>query len=225
MNRKKYVKLSYDLSSSSPRPSDIPKVGIDKYYSISTDGSNVYRISLTSHSGTHVDSPLHMIPGGIAITDFNIDEFIYNKPYCIKIPLKDSELIQMQHLQDYKDIIALSDLLLIKTGFWEYRKSDPKRYSCRNPGFSEKAALYIRDCFRNISAIGLDSISFAAMEKLDEGLNAHKILLGGKGKKFLIYEDLDLKYDLSKLKQVIALPWFIEGVDSAPCTILGIIEE
>ena len=131
----------------------------------------------------------------------------------------------MQHLQDYKDIIALSDLLLIKTGFWEYRKSDPKRYSCRNPGFSEKAALYIRDCFRNISAIGLDSISFAAMEKLDEGLNAHKILLGGKGKKFLIYEDLDLKYDLSKLKQVIALPWFIEGVDSAPCTILGIIEE
>jgi kynurenine formamidase len=225
MNRKKYVKLSYDLSLSTPLPPDIPKVEIDKYHSISTDGSNIYKISLTSHSGTHVDSPLHMMPGGIAITNFNIDEFIYNKPCCIKIPLKDCELIQMQHLEYYKDIIALSDLLLIKTGFGKYRKSDPTRYSYRNPGFSEKAAIYIRDCFQNIRAIGLDSISLAAIKNLDEGLKAHKILLGGEGKKFLIYEDLDLKYDLLKLKQVIALPWFIEGIDSAPCTILGVIEE
>jgi len=220
--KKKYLKLSYDLSINTPQPPGIPDVLISRHSSISNDGSNVYRISVSSHSGTHVDAPLHMIYGGLSIVDYRIDEFIYNKPCCIKIPLKESELVKAEHLENYKDIIRLCDFLLIETGFWRYRASDPNIFIYKNPGFSVEAAEYIRDYFKNIRALGLDSISLASMENLEEGLEAHKILFNIGEKKFLIYEDVNLNHDLSDLKQVIAFPWLIKGIDSAPCSILGI---
>ncbi|GAI00260.1 unnamed protein product, partial [marine sediment metagenome] len=73
-------------------------------------------------------------------------------------------------------------------------------------------------------AIGMDTISLAAIKHLDEGMNAHKVLLNGIDRKFLIYEAMDLSSNLLyELSEVIALPWLIKKIDSAPCTILGII--
>ena len=53
-------------------------------------------------------------------------------------------------------------------------------------------------------------------------MEAHKVLLGGKGRRFLIVEDADLSDDLSDIQQVILMPWLIEGIDSAPCSLIGI---
>jgi len=35
---------------------------------------------------------------------------------------------------------------------------------------------------------------------------------------------MNLDFDLSRLTRVIALPLFIEGVDSSLCTVMGIID-
>ena len=57
-----------------------------------------------------------------------------------------------------------------------------------------------------------------------EGIRCHQALLGfGRedGRRILIIEDLNLPLDLPPPKRVIALPLFITGVDSAPCTVVA----
>jgi kynurenine formamidase len=70
----------------------------------------------------------------------------------------------------------------------------------------------------------MDTISLACMQHLEEGLEAHRILLRGDGRRFLIIEDMNLDFDLSHLRRVFALPLFIEGVDSSPCTVMGVTD-
>ena len=88
---------------------------------------------------------------------------------------------------------------------------------------SSGAATYVVEQFPALRAIGLDTVSLACMQHLEDGLEAHRILLRGEGRRFLIIEDMNLDRDLSRLQQVMAVPLFIEGADSSPCTVMGLI--
>ena len=57
-----------------------------------------------------------------------------------------------------------------------------------------------------------------------KALEAHRILLRGEARRFLIIEDMNLDWDLTQLRHVMALPLFLEGLDSAPCTVVGVVE-
>jgi arylformamidase len=221
-----FIKLSYDLSPESPYPPAIPKLKTDRLMSIENgDGANVFNLHLTTHSGTHLDAPFHVNKTGIKVTDFRIDEFIFTKPLCINIAMNDKELFSSRHFEKYKDLIFDCDLLLIKTGYYKYRITDPERYIYRNPGFSLESAHYLRNSFPDLRGLGFDTPSLAAIDPalLDEGMEAHRILLDGENRHFVIFEDMNLGYDLKNLEAVIAMPLFIKGVDSSPCTILAII--
>jgi kynurenine formamidase len=89
---------------------------------------------------------------------------------------------------------------------------------------SVHGASYLAGHFPRLRAIGLDTISLASMQHLEEGLEAHRILFRGDGRRFLIIEDMNLDFDLSQLRRVIALPLFIEGIDSSLCTVMGVID-
>ena len=73
--------------------------------------------------------------------------------------------------------------------------------------------------------MAIDSISMAAAERLSEGIEAHRILLGDRHRPILLIEDINLKYDLAGLKRVIVLPLFIKGIDSSPCTVMAEIKK
>lgn len=217
-----FIKLSYDISEETPCPAGIPGIVTERIYSLEKDGSNVFKVIVTSHSGTHMDAPRHMVKEGMSIVDFDIKEFVYERPCIIDVWLDESQLLTREYLNRYENQISSSDLLIIKTGWWKYRKEDKERYAHKNPGFSTDAAIYLRDRFPDLRAVGMDLISLASAEHLDEGIKAHKILLEGENRAFLIYEDVDLSADLNGLKHVIALPWLIKDFDSSPCTIIGI---
>jgi kynurenine formamidase len=126
------------------------------------------------------------------------------------------------HFEQHFAAISECDLLLLRTGYTRMRRADPARYSTFAPGMSVEGAQYIAQNFPKLRALGLDTVSLACMQHLEEGLEAHRVLLGGEGRRFLIIEDMNLDYDPSALQRVFALPLFIDGVDSAPCTVMGI---
>ena len=90
-----------------------------------------------------------------------------------------------------------------------------------SPGFSAAGARFLRDNFPGLRGLGLDTLSLACMAQLEEGLEAHRVLLGGPGRRFLILEDVDLAPELSHLRQVMVVPWQVRDWDSGPCTILA----
>ena len=53
-------------------------------------------------------------------------------------------------------------------------------------------------------------------------MRAHNILLEGEGGRFIVIEEMDLDKDLTGLLEVRVSPWLVRGMDSAPCTIVGV---
>src|SRR5436309_16094875 len=54
-----------------------PEIHIELQQDMSRGGSsNVSLLSIGSHTGTHVDAPLHMIPGGAGVDALSLDVLI-----------------------------------------------------------------------------------------------------------------------------------------------------
>lgn len=224
LKRPYYIKLSYNLKPGTPQPKGFPPLKCEHHWDIEKGQiANVFALSMASHSGTHVDAPYHVDAAGLRITDFDINEFVFDRPCCIDLKLSDTELIEPKSFMPHYEAIANCDSLLIRTGYSQYRDTHPRRYWQKSPGFSVAGASYLRENFKGLRAIGMDLPSLACIAHIDETMRSHHELLGGKERRFLVIEDMNLDSDLSKLRQVILAPLLVEGADSGPCTIIGVL--
>ncbi|MCL6658719.1 cyclase family protein [Paenibacillus amylolyticus] len=218
----KRILLSYPLSVNTPVYKDNPPVEIQQQSSIDQgDLYNQFIITSLDHNGTHIDGPWHFNPQGLKISEIPIDYFIFTHPTILDIPKDDDELITKADLEPYEHQIAGSDLLLIRTGFGNFRSSDSVRYSDHNPGFAADAANYLM-VFDSLRAVGMDMISSGSVIHVDEAITFHQIMLGkGRvdGKFILLIEDMNLNHDLSEIEKIYAVPLYIEGVDSSFSTV------
>jgi kynurenine formamidase len=222
-----YTLLSHALSVSTPTPGGRPPLRIETDESLDQGlpGNTCY-YTAWNHAGTHVDAPAHMLAGGRTILEVCINDLIYDRPLIVDVPKEDDQLVTPADLRSYEKAIAESDLLLLRTGFAQYRDSDPVRYRDRNPGLSVDAARYLNATrFPLLLAVGIDTISMAAASHVAEGVEAHKILFAREdGSSILLLEDMRLAPDLERLTRVFVVPLFIEGLDSSPCTIVAEID-
>ena len=207
-----------------PRPPAIPAPTLEPFLTIEKDGANVQTLKLASHTGTHVDAPLHIVEGGISINEFVPEELIYTKPVVIDLRLTAAKIVMPKHLNPYANAISNADIALFRFGTGKIRRSDPKRFALKSPGLGVEAAKWLRESFPSLRAMGMDVPSLACIDSLDETMAAHNILLGGKGRRFLIIEDMNLEHNLPGLREVRINPWLVSGMDSGPCTVIGVME-
>jgi kynurenine formamidase len=92
------------------------------------------------------------------------------------------------------------------------------------PGFGIESARWLRQNCPDLRAVGMDVPSIACIAKLEETMPCHHELLAGELRRFLIIEDMKLDQDLRGLREVRISPWLVGGMDSGPCSIVGIIE-
>jgi len=222
-----YLSLSYRINENSPGWPGNPKLEIEPFlvqakgYSI-----NHHKIMLFNHFGTHIDGPNHFNATGAKIADLPFDFFIFERPVVLDVLKGDAELITAADLQAQHDRIAEADLVIFRTGFGRYRTLDPERYAARFPGISIEAGHYIVENLPRIRGIGVDTISIGCYSNLDEALGVHYVLAkeSDKGRHIVNLEDLNLDYDLRRLRRVLAMPLPIDRIDSAPAIILAEVE-
>jgi len=217
-----YIWLSFVLGLNDPRPPAIPKPKLLPLYSIEKDNANVQTLQVATHTGTHIDSPRHVFEHGISITDFSPDELIFTKPAVLDLKLEDEKIVLPLHLYQYSNIIGNADIVLFRFGYGTVRKYEPERYSLKSPGFGIESARWLKENFKNLRAIGMDVPSFCCIAFLEQTMAAHNVILAGKGCRFLIIEDMNLEHDLTRLIEVRLCPWLVEGMDSSPCSVVGV---
>jgi kynurenine formamidase len=221
---KRYILLSYILSEKTPLYPGTPRLSLRHIRQIrEKDTCNTAWISLSNHAGTHIDAPKHFWERGLSISDYGIGEFIFSSPLLINCPKQDGELISPQDLK--RRLIKNCDLLLIRTGFYKYRGKD--KYCFRNPALSPETAMWLRMNYPDIRAIGVDCISISSFVHRELGHKTHRILLQNnvfKGQPVLLIEDMNLSADLKALGEVIVAPLYVAGIDSVPCTVIGVLE-
>lgn len=218
------ISLSYPLRPDAPLPPAIPPIQIAQQYSIQADGTNVYILTLANHAGTHVDAPRHVIADGLPISAFAPHELIFERPVVIDLPLADRAVVRPEHLARHAAAIRAADMLLLRFGYGSIRAREPARYRDQCPGFGVEGATYLREQCPDLRALGMDVPSLSTIACLEETMPAHTVLLEGAERRFLIVEDMHLDQDLGGLAQVWLAPLFVEGVDSAPCTVYGVMQ-
>jgi len=196
------------------------KIGITPDKAIAKgDSSNTFVITFNNHSGTHVDGPAHFFENAPAVVDYPAEFWVFKYPQVIEIAAKPTQLLDASLF--HGKVKSDTDLLIIKTGFQSWRGRE--EYSCQNPGINADVGFWLREHCPNVRAIGLDLVSLSSYQNRPEGRLAHKAFLdlNGRGKPIVIIEDMDLAKDLRGLKEVTVAPLLVQGIDSAPCTVIG----
>jgi len=168
---------------------------------------NVSKLSMSVHTGTHMDSPYHFLADGIGMDQMPLDATVGP---CRVIEVRDSESIKVKHLKPLK--LRKGERLLIKT-FNSIRCWEDGKFHKDFVYISQDAAAFMVE--RGIRTIGVDYLSVGGFFK--DGVETHHHLLRAC---IWIIEGLNLskvkpgKYDLN------CLPLRIVGCDGSPARVL-----
>lgn len=169
-------------------------------------GTNVGRIAMSLHTGTHADAFYHYDNDGRTIDA--LDPAIFVGP-CVVVDVRGRDQIGIAGVVDGLRRLAVDirehPRLLLKTDFW----SDDTRFPTGFPGIDPPLATWLGE--RGVVLIGLDVPSVDAMGT--PGLPAH-LAMGAA--QITILESLDLRNVAPGTYELIALPLKIAGGDGSP---------
>ena len=181
--------------------------------------SNTTRISVGSHTFTHVDAPSHMIPGGAELDAVPLDSFWGDAAVIDCRDIADSAPITRAQLEQRAGHLRRGDIALICTGL-------ELRHSWRSAEFWQHSPFLDRSACewllaRGIKAIGYDFPQDEVIRRLpDPALTladfpAHQILLGNG---VIQVEYLCRLHTLVQPRvQFFALPLSLGPIDGGPC--------
>lgn len=171
-------------------------------------GLHESRLDIDLHTGTHLDSPKHMLEGGDSIDRLDLSKVI-----------GDCRVVDLTHVEECirgEDLAALAiqpgEFVLLKT-----RNSYEERY---NEGFvwlDPSGAQYLKDA--GVSGVGIDALR---IEKEQKRQDTHKILFGSG---IVILEGLRLKDADAGNYHLYALPLKIQGAEASPVRAVLVCED
>ena len=191
-----------------------PSVNIHRISSIAAgDNANVSQMTMSCHSGTHVDAPDHFLNNGKTVESLSLD-LLVGRAYVLHLP--NVEMITASVLI-HADIPPRTRRLLFKTRNSEYwSKENTHEFHTDFVGLSVDAAEWLVD--RNVKLVGIDYLSIAPYKL---GIPVHTILLNAG---VVVIEGLDLSQVSQGRYTLHCLPLKLGGADGAPtrCILVGV---
>jgi arylformamidase len=201
-----WLDISVPLRSRMPHwPGDIPVEIRQTMDMHGGEACNLRTISMSAHTGTHMDAPLHFVADGQPIDAMPGEATI--GPARV-IAIEAAQAITRAELERHAP--AAGERLLCKTRnsrIWQGRcRMFMKDFVAVQP----EAAKYLVE--RGIQTLGVDYLSVGSYGG-DEGVETHRILLGAG---VWVIEGLDLSAVEPGNYELICLPLRIEGGEGAP---------
>lgn len=181
-----------------------PVVDLKPKIEFKNAGYNVLSLSMGTHSGTHIDVPLHIFDEAISVEKLPLDNFV-GEAIFVEIIKNENEEITLEDIE--KINIKEGDIFIIRTG-WEKNKYK-ENYFKSFPYFSIETADYLIS--KKIKAIGADIPTVDGPQQ--NALFHKKVLSSG----IIIIEALvNLKQTAGKRMFFSALPLNIKDADGSP---------
>lgn len=219
-----YKYLSYPFNAFIPVYGGLESITPRKIKSIEDgDSSNTFVFTLQNHWCTHVDAPYHFFEEGKKIIDYKAGFWVFCNPQVLDVQLQPGELLKWKTIAN--KVNAKADLLLLKSGWGQNRGLD--LYWKESPGIHADVGIGLRNLKYSFRTVGIDWISVSSFAHREEGRKTHRAFLdpAGKGEPVLLIEDMDLTADFKRLSKVFVAPLIVEGIDSAPCTVIGLFDD
>jgi len=147
---------------------------------LDADGFAERKITMFSHTGTHLDAPAHILADGWSLDQLAVERFI--GPACkIRPAVEDRGRIELSDLEPYQRLIAGNEFVLIETGWSRYWGR--MEYFQDYPVLTPAAARWLAGF--PLKGLGIDAISIDEAGSRDFPI--HRILLG---QEWVIIENL-----------------------------------
>jgi arylformamidase len=163
-------------------------------------------VEMITHTGTHIDAPLHFVPGGSTISDIPLDATIGP---CRVIEIADPVKIRVAELETHD--IKKGERLLFKT------RNSPVVYTSDTfvddyVYLDVEGAQYLAS--KGIALFGLDNITIGSFKEHDNLTRTHQILLEAG---IYILEDCALAEVPPGEYELLCLPLLMWHGDAGPC--------
>jgi len=164
------------------------------------EGANETRLILDTHTGTHMDAPLHMLPSDISIDRIPLSSCMGP---AVVLEILHRPVITEEDLRPFEPVLSEGHFVLLKT---ENSFSDPSREDFVY--LSEGAAYFLVG--KRLKGVGIDALG---VERDQPGHPTHRVLLENG---LVVVEGLLLRDIAPGVYFFIALPLKIRGGDGAP---------
>ncbi|MBI2901916.1 MAG: cyclase family protein [Planctomycetes bacterium] len=217
------IDLTHVLEPGIPLYPGATPLSIEKKADLEKDGYYVNAFTVGEHTGTHVDAPLHFVPGTATVDAIPASRLV-GPGVVIDVEAKCGDADYRVTAEDVTEferrhgLIPAGAIVLVRTG-WAKRWSDPKAYvnDLHFPGLSAEAARVLID--RRVAGVGIDTLS------VDYGpsraYEVHRLLHGREIYHIENVAGLDRVPDTGATIVVAPLP--IKGGSGAPCRIFALV--
>jgi len=199
----RYYDISLDLSTQTVRWATAPPMELVERRRMSRgDANNSSVVSMSVHSGTHVDAPFHFVPDGAGIDSLPLETFIGP---ALVTAVDAERYITAEHVKALP--LHGETRVLFKT-----RNSELLKKPAYDPdfvAFSLEAARAL--VARGVRLVGLDYLSVALA---DEQVPVHRAFLDHG---VVLLEGVDLSAVAPGRYELICFPVKLHGADGAPC--------
>lgn len=229
------IDLSHVLYNCMPSWPTQPNFLYEMVSNAARDGSTMHIVrQMTTHTGTHIDAPLHFISEGKSVDHLPIESFV-GEGLVIDLSYKRArEAITVEDIEGYENEIKPGDVLMLHTG-WDKKFGFNSEYLFEWPHLIEETAKYLAG--KRIKALGVDTLSVSGWDGEVPGhgpvaakgssARIHKILLEAGVILIESLRSLDKVLDGEKSRRAyfIYAPLALKGADGGPCRALALIFE
>lgn len=195
-----------------------PLVSITQMGRLDVEGRRTTQISIGSHTGTHIDAPLHFIKNGKTIDIIPLENLIGKVSIVDLSFLNENDSVSVDILKRF----SFGRKVLFNFGWSKYWNT--RKFYKNYPFFSKDAALYLIDS--GVELVGMDTASPDDSRIILSGDNLGSDLDSPIHKIFLHNDVILLEY-LANLDKVtntsgwflIAMPLKIKGSDGSPARV------
>ena len=214
---KTYHDISVAIHPGIPVWEGDPQVVIHSAASIERgDIANVSRLDIGAHTGTHIDAPVHFVPGRRGIDRLDLDTLI-GPAFVADLTRVECEI----HGLDFENanIPPNTQRLLCKTSNSNLWSESPARFDPGFIGIAPDGAQWLID--HGVKLVGVDYLGVERYDSVGSGAPTHHLLLD---QELVIVEGLDLSNITAGEYELICLPVKIKNSDGAPCRAILIKE-
>jgi len=212
----KAIDLTHELQNGMPIYPGDPSPSFVSYTTLEKNGVNLTKLTLGSHTGTHIDAPLHFIRDGIGVDKIPPSKLVGEAYVCdmSRKPIG-SGITGSDLRKNLEGKVAEDDIVVCYTGCSEHWGD--KSVSSNYTYLTGNAAEYLVS--KKVRAVGIDFLSVEKFRAPDPV--AHKTLLGNG---IFIIESLSraTKQFVAKRILMICMPIKLQNGDGAPSRVVGV---
>jgi arylformamidase len=206
------IDLSQPLFDNAPNCPVHPPVAFTRTADHSSGGWRMEEIAMATHTGSHLDAPLHKIAGGKSISELPLETFVGAARIADLRGIAADAPITPALLALRLPKVAAGEIVLLATG-WGDRRAKSEEWLHHSPFLDPAGARWLVE--RRVRGVGIDHYSIGGSGALNE--ETHTVLLGAG---IWVVEELRFPEEIFSLAQPMkfwALPLNWPGCSGAFC--------